>query len=258
MYKDENHTKGFVHDDFVVIPWESYNLTTEQVNQLNDLINQYNEMPIDNYLNSGEGVRSRRYSKILFSKSINQFRVCSSNTFRQSAFHNRLYGDQVRVFSPLSSITISNPLLLALIRADIEMFCNAKNICPNSWGIGIHMIRISTSVKEPIGRPAPEGIHRDGVNFVSVRLMGRNNIAGARSNIYSENNTKLAMVSLKNTLDTYVLDDQKTLHSVSKFTPLNNNEIGYRDILAFLYEPSVDNSDEFNSSIKLVEKVNEN
>src|SRR3546814_3467424 len=48
-----------------------------------------------------------------------------------------------------------------------------------------HQFRIDTS--DGIGRPTPEGAHRDGVDFVAVLLVDRSGIRGAETRVFDAN-----------------------------------------------------------------------
>src|SRR3546814_3315654 len=50
------------------------------------------------------------------------------------------------------------------------------------WYVQAHQLRIDTS--DGIGRPTPEGAHRDGVAFVAVLLVARSGIRGAEPRVF--------------------------------------------------------------------------
>ena len=51
------------------------------------------------------------------------------------------------------------------------------------WYVEAHQFRIDTT--DGIGRPTPEGAHRDGVDFVAVVLVGREGIKGGETRVFA-------------------------------------------------------------------------
>ena len=50
------------------------------------------------------------------------------------------------------------------------------------WYVEAHQFRIDTT--DGIGRPTPEGAHRDGVDFVAVVLVAREGIKGGETRVF--------------------------------------------------------------------------
>ena len=59
---------------------------------------------------------------------------------------------------------------------------------PQPWYIEAHQFRIDT--EGGIGRPTPEGAHRDGVDFVAVILIGREGIKGGETRVFEADGPK--------------------------------------------------------------------
>ena len=53
------------------------------------------------------------------------------------------------------------------------------------WSIEAHQFRIDTV--DGLGRPTPEGAHRDGVDFVAVVLVARNGVKGGETRVFEAN-----------------------------------------------------------------------
>ena len=86
----------------------------------------------------------------------------------QPLSYNALHGGIERWFEPLEPAFANDPAfarLLALGRA-----CSARK-GEQPWYVEAHQFRIDTT--DGIGRPTPEGAHRDGVDFVAVILAAR-------------------------------------------------------------------------------------
>src|SRR3546814_11057592 len=51
------------------------------------------------------------------------------------------------------------------------------------WHVEVHQFRIEAALAEA-GQPTPEGVHRDGVDYVMVLLVRRENIASGTTTIH--------------------------------------------------------------------------
>jgi hypothetical protein len=87
---------------------------------------------------------------------------------------------------------------------------------------------------EQAGEPSPEGIHRDGFDYVSLHLINRTNLDGGQSIVVSDDLMIAAAPMLTKPLDTLVLDDRRFLHAALPFfVPAG---IGFRDMMLCSYE----------------------
>lgn len=99
------------------------------------------------------------------------------------------------------------------------------------------MIRIEATPHSEIGRPAPEGIHRDGYHFGSIHLMRRENVDGAENLIYDLDRNLTDRLYLRLPLDSIYFDDAAILHAVTPFAPEDRSRRATRDMLILLYQP---------------------
>jgi hypothetical protein len=75
---------------------------------------------------------------------------------------------------------VALPAWPALITA-IGQLCSAARRSSAPWYVEAHQFRIDTT--DGIGRPTPEGAHRDGVDFVAVLLVGEG-IKGGETRVF--------------------------------------------------------------------------
>jgi hypothetical protein len=94
----------------------------------------------------------------------------------------------------------------------------------------VHQFRIESRAGEA-GRPTPEGMHRDGVDFVLAMLVGRRNVARGVSTISDPDGTPLVRVRLAEPFDTMLLDDARVRHGVSPIQSLDPARPAFRDVL---------------------------
>lgn len=86
------------------------------------------------------------------------------------------------------------------------------------------------------GKPTPEGIHRDGVDFVLMAMVKRQNMQGGVTIIYDLEQNKLNSFELDKFLDIALVDDHRVFHGVSEITPSNNDMLAYRDVLVITFK----------------------
>ncbi len=61
----------------------------------------------------------------------------------------------------------------------------------SSWHIEAHQFRIE-SQDNSLGKPTPEGIHQDGVNYVIMAMVRRSNMVNGSTQIYNREKIKIA------------------------------------------------------------------
>ena len=128
-------------------------------------------------------------------------------------------------------MTFVNPFLLALIRFDFACFEVAKpELLADPWEVWIHQIRIDAS-GESMVKPAPEGIHHDGHDFIAMHFMGRENVAGGGSFLYDNDKKLLQTHMLERPLDTIYANDHCVMHAVDPIRPVDSALPAWRDML---------------------------
>jgi hypothetical protein len=96
--------------------------------------------------------------------------------------------------------------------------------------IEVHQFRIEARADQA-GHPTPEGVHRDGVDFVLVLLVARNNIASGTTTIHSADGTQLGSFTLTDPLDAALVDDERVFHGVTPVHAVDPDFSAYRDVL---------------------------
>ena len=85
-----------------------------------------------------------------------------------------------RWFEPLPPALPVAPAWSGLLIGLGELF-NQVRPTPQ-WFIEAHPFRIDTT--DGVGRPTPEGAHRDGVDFVAVLLVSREGVKGGETRVF--------------------------------------------------------------------------
>ena len=147
----------------------------------------------------------------------------------QALEYNALQGDIERWFEPvLPGVGESRSLrtILAFARG-----CFAP-LAPGAqaWHIEVHQFRIEAR-PDMAGEPTPEGVHRDGVDFVLVLMVGRSNIASGTTTIHTADGTALGSFTLAAPFDAALVDDHRVYHGVTPVSAVDPAQPAHRDVL---------------------------
>jgi hypothetical protein len=95
------------------------------------------------------------------------------------------------------------------------------------WFVEAHQFRIDTT--DGIGRPTPEGAHRDGVDFVAVLLVDRVGVKGGETRVFEATGPHGLRFTLTEPWTLLMLDDARVVHESTPIQPLQDG--GHRDTL---------------------------
>ena len=154
----------------------------------------------------------------------------------QSRDHNELNGGIERWFTPVEDAVAAHPVLRAILSACHVLFdaLTAPGARPGVWHVELHQFRIEPSDRED-GRPTPEGLHRDGVDWVLVLLIARRNIESGVTSIHDGQRRLLGSFTLTRPLDAAFVDDARVYHGVTPIKAMDNGAPASRDVLVVTF-----------------------
>ncbi|TYT27110.1 2OG-Fe dioxygenase family protein [Luteimonas viscosa] len=189
----------------------------------------WNDLPPDAYLRDGGRYRSRRHS--CFVVQGDDVRQAPHRAHWQSLDYNALHGGMLRMFEPIAPETVGAPAWTALLRG-LARWCSAlKGDQP--WYVEAHQFRIDTT--DGIGRPTPEGAHRDGVDFVAVILVARHAIKGGETRVFQADGPDGQRFTLLQPWSLLFLDDARMIHESTPIQPASEDAPGHRDTLVLTF-----------------------
>ena len=196
----------------------------------------WNNLELDRYMADGGHYRRRRHA-VYAASSTGPIVRGPHQPHYQSRDYNALNGGIARWFAPIdetigTGATIST--ILACSRAVFESLCGRRD-----WHVEVHQFRIAARPGEE-GRPTPEGVHRDGVDYVLVMLVERHNIASGTTTVHEANGRELGAFTLTEPLDAALLDDSRVAHGVTPITPVDPSAPAYRDVLVVTWKQTRD------------------
>ncbi|MDE2145129.1 MAG: 2OG-Fe dioxygenase family protein [Burkholderiales bacterium] len=184
-------------------------------------------LPPDPHLRDGGRYRRRRHGCFVIEHG--QVQAAPHRAHWQPVEYNALHGGIQRWFEPLTPELTADPawprLLLALATVAESLHGPAR------WFVEAHPFRIDTGGEGAIGRPTPEGAHRDGVDLVAVLLVDRHNVKGGETRVFDARGPQGVRFTLHERWSALVLDDARVIHETTPIQPLDAAQPAWRDTL---------------------------
>jgi hypothetical protein len=150
----------------------------------------------------------------------------------QDRAYNALNGGVARWYEPVAPEIVAGKSLAGVVALGAGLFAGLR---PGAaWRTELHQFRIEAAQGAP-GRPTPEGVHRDGVDFVLVLLVRRENVAQGTTTVHDSAGRELGAFTLTRPLDAAFVDDARVLHGVTPVIPLDASRPAFRDVLVATY-----------------------
>lgn len=198
-----------------------------RLGELKALASSWDDLCVDTYLKDGGRYRRRRHS--CFVVDGHEVIQTPHRAHWQPIEYNALHGGMMRLFEPIAPATVQQPVWPKLLVALADVCSEVKGKRP--WYVKAHQFRIDTA--GGIGRPTPEGAHRDGVDFVAILLVGRVNIKGGESRVFEADGPKGQRFTLSEPWTLLMLDDERVIHETTPIQPTAS--AGYRDTLVLTF-----------------------
>lgn len=193
------------------------------IDALDALAPYWNDLPPDNYLKDGGHYRRRRHD--CFVVSGDTVSLAPHRAHWQPLEYNALHGGMQRWFAPIAPAVVNSPAWPQLLTA-LARTCSALR-GTQPWYVEAHPFRIDTT--DGIGRPTPEGAHRDGVDLVAVFLVAREGVKGGETRVFEADGPNGQRFTLSEPWSLLLLDDRRVIHESTPIQPLTTG--GHRDTL---------------------------
>lgn len=185
----------------------------------------WDDLPPDRYLRDGGRYRRRRHG--CFVVDGDRVDPAPHRAHWQGVEYNALHGGIERWFEPLAPKLPADPRWASLLRALAGVAQGLHG--PARWYVEAHVFRIDTA--DGIGRPTPEGAHRDGVDLVAVFLVGRHGIKGGETRVFDMRGPQGVRFTLAEPFSLLLLDDARVIHETTPIQPAQADQPGHRDTL---------------------------
>jgi hypothetical protein len=190
----------------------------------------WNDLAPDAYLRDGGRYRRRRHS--CFTVEGDMVVRVPHRAHWQPVEYNALHGGLERWFEPMDAAITAQPVWTQLLRRLAGVCSQLKGAQP--WYVEAHQFRIDTA--GGIGRPTPEGAHRDGVDVVVVALVDRSAVKGGETRVFDADGPTGIRFTMSEPWTTLVLDDERVIHETTPIQPLDAAAPGgHRDTLVLTF-----------------------
>lgn len=208
----------------LLLPWLDSDAADAQT-----LHASWSDLPADNHLRDGGHYRRRRHSCFVLDTATQALGQTPHRAHWQPVTYNALHGGFERWFEPMDAAVVNHPMWQALLRQLGGLLARLKPT--TAWYIEAHQFRVDTT--GGIGRPTPEGAHRDGVDFVAVLMLERHDIKGGETRVFEADGPQGVRFTLTQPWSTLLLDDARVIHESTPIQPLG--EHGWRDTLVLTF-----------------------
>ena len=191
----------------------------------------WDDLGLDTYMADGGRYRKRRHAAFGARPGETVHRKADQPHY-QSRDYNPLNGGIERWFAPVLPEIGAGPSMMSILgtcRAVFEQLAPTRD-----WHIEVHQFRIEARSGVE-GRPTPEGMHRDGVDYVLVLLIGRRNIQSGVTSIRGTDGRDLGSFTLTEPCDAAWVDDHRVMHGVTPVEPIDPEQPGFRDVLVVTF-----------------------
>jgi len=194
-----------------------------QLTDLRSLESSWSDLPPDQYLKDGGRYRRRRHASMEVTPE--HMQPVAHRAHWQPVSYNALHGGMQRWFEPMPASVMQSAVWSGLMCWLAGVASRAQGA--QTWYTEAHQFRIDTT--DGIGRPTPEGAHRDGVNWVAVFLVGRQGIKGGETRVFDVNSPQGQRFTLTEPWSLLLMDDTRVIHETTPIQPTQAG--GWRDTL---------------------------
>lgn len=197
----------------------------------------WDDLGLDAYMADGGRYRRRRFAA--FAVSSEMIVRKAHQAHYQSPAYNPLNGGVERWFEPVTDMVAAHPMTSALLEAGRRAFDALTPAAerPQGWHVEMHQFRIEARAG-CVGQPTPEGLHRDGVDFVLVVLVNRTNVECGVTSIFDLDHRALGDFTLTNPLDAVFLQDSRVFHGVTAIRAVEPDRPACRDVAVITFRAS--------------------
>jgi hypothetical protein len=186
----------------------------------------------DTYMADGGRYRTRRHATYSAPAADVTWKREEHQPHYQSVHYNALNGGIARRYAPIEPDVAEGGIVGGLLTLGCGLF---GRLAPfSAWHIEAHQFRISPA-GDRAGKPTPEGIHRDGVQYVMMMIIERRNVTGGLSTLYDPERRPIDQMTLSEPLEMIVVNDERVMHDVSPVIADFDGESAYRDVFVLTF-----------------------
>jgi hypothetical protein len=238
LMPDQSLQASLSREGFVFVRADAMRPALESCGPLGDwpaFAASWDDLDVDTYMADGGRYRRRRHAVYAAGASGEIARGAAQPHF-QGLDYNPLNGGVARWFTPIAEGIGDGPTMRSILAFSRDLFSRLAPDAPR-WKIEVHQFRIEARPGAE-GLPTPEGMHRDGVDYVLVLLVNRRNIFSGTTAILGSDGRELGRFTLTEPLDAALVDDARVSHGVTPVQAVDASAPAYRDVLVVTFKRS--------------------
>ena len=149
---------------------------------------------------------------------------------------NALNGSIEPAFDPIGARILDNPLFGQVLHYGLRQATLAEAAAgrPWRWHVEAQQFRVEAR-PGAAGAPTPEGLHRDGRDYVLMMLIDRKDAVGAEFSLHLSDGRHVAALTLRRPSELVMVADRHLQHRIGALTPVPGRPPGHRDMLIFSF-----------------------
>ncbi|WP_207005344.1 2OG-Fe dioxygenase family protein [Trinickia mobilis] len=189
----------------------------------------WNTLEVDKYMNDGGKYRYRRFGRFKYFAEDDRLQPQPYGPYTQPTYFNPLNGGVNRFFGPLTEPMINSKVVTRLLKELGRVYSELEDV--PMWKINTYFNRIYAAHAE-VGKPVPEGMHRDGVKFSCLFMANMFGFTGGETSLYDlVEKQPIFKGRLAEPGDILLFRDDTVFHDTTPILPTEPDVPGYRDLL---------------------------
>ena len=233
---DANLRDALRESGYAFVPGASMRPQLQAVAGMDDWLEfseSWNDLPVDNYMADHGRYRRRRHAVYSVSAGGEISRLPAQPHY-QALDYNPVNGGIERWFEPVRADLGEGPSMRAVLGFCWQLFGAVAGSPSRAWKVEVHQFRIEAQ-GDALGLPTPEGMHRDGADYVLVLLVRRSNVRSGTTLIGSPDGAFRSSFTLALPFDAALVDDHRVYHGVTPVEAIDPAQAAWRDVLVVTF-----------------------
>jgi hypothetical protein len=231
---NKNVKSDVMNKGFVLVPSDNFEFSDDAKEHLEYFIKDWDDLKVDTFLKDNGKYRLRRYGRFDLNSQERFLERSKDESYFQGINYNPINGGIKREFECLHEKRYNDKFLKDLIMLNFDNLPIPLEY--NKWHVGIHQIRVIASPSQ-IGKPTPEGPHKDGEMFTVQHFIKRENVDGGTFSIFDNNRNLIEDWTQNELMDSVYFKDSSIYHGVSPVISRDTQSTGIRDVLLIDFNP---------------------
>lgn len=190
-------------------------------------LSSFQDLALDTYIPVKNRYRRFAQYRMSYSNDTWQFELLPHRAYVTYSKYNSVAGGIKREYKPIMT-DFTNHIRQAAEEIPLDT--------SEEWQINVHQYRIFVEKEKLDGIIVPEGLHRDGHDYVFIGVYDRHNVTGAELSLRPNEDKETPFFTTTIPAGQgVVFDDSKMWHYVTEIEPIDDQEEAYRDTVVVAF-----------------------